>query len=187
MKPAPEKPHVPLHELFRVFFWIGASSFGGGLIGWIHRETVTKRSWLTDDQFLSGLALGQVMPGSNVSNISVYIGQTVRGWIGAGVALIAILCGPFFMVIGFAAVYDDIIKIPGFHSAMDGIAAAAVGIVLRLGWTGARHSCRKLPQAMVAIAVFIAIGIMQWPLVPVVGIIGPISIAIAWMGLRRHA
>ena len=91
------------------------------------------------------------------------------------------------MVIAFAAIYSDIINIPGFHSAMDGIAAAAVGIVLRMGWVGARHSCRRLPQAMVAVAVFICIGIMQWPLVPVVGVIAPVSIAIAWMGLRRNA
>jgi chromate transporter len=185
--PAGEKPTVPLHQIFRVFFFIGAFSFGGGLIGWIHRETVTKRKWLRDDQFLSGLALGQVLPGANVSNMAVYIGQLLRGWPGAGTALIAVLCGPFFLVIALASVYQDAIRIPGFHSAMDGIAAAAVGIVLRLGWAGARHSCRKFPQAMVAVAVFIAIGLMQWPLVPVVLVVAPVSIAIAWMQVRAHA
>ena len=97
------------------------------------------------------------------------------------------LTGPFFLVIAFAATYDSLIQIPGFHAAMDGIAAAAVGIVLRLGWVGARHSCRRLPQAMIALAVFICIGLMQWPLVPVVLVLGPISIAISWMQVRAHA
>jgi chromate transporter len=187
MTPAEDKPPVSLLEIFKVFFLIGAFSFGGGLIGWIHQETVTKRHWLKDEQFLSGLALGQVMPGANVTNMSVYIGQLLRGWVGAGVALMAVLTGPFFLVIALAAVYQDAIRIPGFHSAMDGIAAAAVGIVLRLGYVGARHSCRKLPQIAVAVAVFIAIGLMQWPLVPVVLVIAPVSIAIAWMQVRAHA
>ena len=122
-----DKPLVPLHQIFRVFFFIGATSFGGGLIGLIHRETVTIRKWLREDQFLSGLALGQVLPGANVSNMAVYIGQLLRGWVGAGIALIAVLTGPFFMVIAFVSTYDSLIRIPGFHSAMDGIAAAAVG------------------------------------------------------------
>ena len=187
MPPAEDKPLVPLHQIFRVFFFIGATSFGGGLIGLIHRETVTVRKWLREDQFLSGLALGQVLPGANVSNMAVYIGQLLRGWVGAGIALIAVLTGPFFMVIAFVSTYDSLIRIPGFHAAMDGIAAAAVGIVLRLGWVGARHSCRRIPQAMIALAVFISIGLMQWPLVPVVLVLGPISIAISWMQVRAHA
>jgi len=179
------RPRVPLYQIFQVFFAIGAFSFGGGLIGWMHREIVTKREWLRDEQFLSGLALGQVMPGANVSNMAVYIGQQLRGWLGACIALLAVLTGPFFLVIGLASVYDDAIRIPGFHAAMDGIAAAAVGMVMRLGWVGAKHSCKRLPQAMIAVAVFIAIGLMQWPLVPVVLILGPISIAIAWMQVRH--
>lgn len=187
MPPSEDPPQVPLHEIFKVFFFIGAFSFGGGLIGWIHRETVTKRPWLRDDQFLSGLALGQVLPGANVTNMSVYIGQLLRGWPGAATALLAVLAGPFFLVIALASVYQDAIRIPGFHSAMDGIAAAAVGIVLRLGYVGARHSCRRLPQMAVAVAVFIAIGLMQWPLVPVVVVIAPVSIAIAWIQVRPHA
>jgi chromate transporter len=60
MPEAPQK--VPLRDIFRVFFTIGASSFGGGVTGWMHRITVTQRGWLTNDKFLSGLALGQVLP-----------------------------------------------------------------------------------------------------------------------------
>jgi chromate transporter len=187
MTPAEDRSRVPLYEIFKVFFFIGAFSFGGGLIGWIHQETVSKRHWLRDDQFLSGLALGQVLPGANVTNMAVYIGQLLRGWVGAATALLAVLSGPFFLVIALASVYQDAIRIPGFHSAMDGIAAAAVGIVLRLGYVGARHSCRKLPQIAVAVAVFIAIGLMHWPLVPVVLVIAPVSIGIAWMQVRSHA
>ena len=174
------RPRVSLSAIASVFLQVGAFSFGGGVTGWMHRITVTQKGWLTEGQFLSGLALGQVLPGANVSNMAVYVGQVLRGPVGALVALFAVLTGPFFLVIAFASIYDDIIKLPFFHSAMDGIAAAAVGMVLRMGFAGASHGCRHLSMAAMVLAVFIAIGIMQWPLVPVVLVSAPISVALAW-------
>ena len=180
-------PKVPLRDIFRVFFTIGASSFGGGVTGWMHRIAVEQRGWLTNEKFLAGMALGQVLPGANVTNMAVYIGQQLRGSLGAAVALGAVLMGPFFLVIAVATLYDEAIKIPGFHSAMDGIAAAAVGMVLRIGTAGARHGCRKAAPVVIAIAVFIAIGILQWPLAPVALVAGPISVALAWPRGPRDA
>ena len=173
-------PRVPLRDIFRVFFTIGASSFGGGVTGWMHRITVDQRGWLTNEKFVAGLALGQVLPGANVTNMAVYIGQQLRGALGAAVALVAVLMGPFFLVIAVATLYDEAIKIPGFHSAMDGIAAAAVGMVLRIGTAGARHGCRKAAPALIALGVFVAIGILQWPLAPVALVAAPLSVALAW-------
>jgi chromate transporter len=179
-------PKVPLRDIFRVFFTVGASSFGGGVTGWMHRITVDQRGWLTNEKFLAGLALGQVLPGANVTNMAVYIGQQLRGALGALVALVAVLMGPFFLVIAVATLYDEAIKIPGFHSAMDGIAAAAVGMVLRIGTAGASHGCRKAAPVVIAVAVFVAIGILQWPLAPVALVAAPLSVALAWPRGRRQ-
>ena len=170
-----------------MFLQIGAFSFGGGVTGWIHRETVGRLGWLTNEQFLSGLALGQVLPGANVSNIAVYIGQLLRGWVGAATALVAVLTGPFFLVIAVSMVYGPAVKIPGFHAAMDGIAAAAVGMVLRMGYVGAMHGCRRWGAAFISVVVFVAIGILQWPLVPVVLVLAPLSVALAWPRRDHHA
>ena len=176
---AVDKERVPLASIFRVFFMIGATSFGGGLTAWIHRETVLKRGWLNDQQFLSGLALGQVLPGANVTNLAVYIGQLLRGPLGAAIAVGAVLTGPFFLCIGMSVIYDDAIRIPGFHAAMDGIAAAAVGMILRLGVMGA-GCCRKVAPALIALSMFIAIGLLKWPLLPVILTLAPLSVALAW-------
>ncbi len=59
----PTRDHVPLASLFLVFFRVGLFSFGGGLSGWIYREVVTLRGWMSDDDFFSGLALSQILPG----------------------------------------------------------------------------------------------------------------------------
>ncbi len=183
-----DKERVPLLAIFRVFFTIGATSFGGGLTGWIHRETVTQRGWLTHEQFLSGLALGQVLPGANVTNLAVYIGQLLRGAPGAIIAVVSVLAAPFFLCIGLALIYEDATRIPGFHAAMDGIAAAAVGMILRLGYMGAKSGCNRLATGSVALAVFLAIGVAQWPLFPVIAVAAPLSVWFAWpRGGGAHA
>ncbi len=178
---------VSLRDLFRVFFVIGATSFGGGLAAWIHRETVTRRRWLNNDQFLSGLALSQVLPGANVTNLAIYIGHALRGWVGALTAVTAVLAAPFFLCIAFAAIYGELSHIPGFHAAMEGVAATAVGMILRMGTIGALHSCRAIAPAAVAVAVFVAIGFLRWPLAPVVLVAAPISVALAWPRGDAHA
>jgi chromate transporter len=181
---ASDNERVPLAAIFRVFFMVGATSFGGGLTSSIHRETVIQRKWLTNEQFLAGMALGQVLPGGNVSNIAVYVGQTLRGAAGAAIAPCAILTAPFFFCIGMAVVYDDATRIPGFHAAMDGVAAAAIGMMLRMGFMGARHSCARPAPILIAVAVFFGVGVEQWPLLPVLAVAAPLSLWSAW---RRTA
>jgi chromate transporter len=176
-----------LFELFSVFFRIGLFSFGGGVSGWMHRETVTKRGWIDHEQFLSGLALSQILPGANVSNLAVYIGHCVRGWTGAVVAMFSVLIGPTIAVMSFATIYPDLSAVPGFHAAMDGIAVAAVGMIIRMGWITATHSCRHLRPALIAALTFIGIEFFHVQLPVLVIVLAPLSIALAWFERIDHA
>src|SRR5258708_22028525 len=74
---------VTLPTIASVFSRIGLSSFGGGLIAWMHREAVERRRWVGDQEFLSGLAIRQVLPGGNMVNMSLYLGTRLRGALGA--------------------------------------------------------------------------------------------------------
>ncbi|MFC7538907.1 chromate transporter [Siccirubricoccus deserti] len=79
------KAEARLGEILLVFTSLGMASFGGGLPGWMHREVVVRRGWMTDEAFLAGVALGQVLPGPNSINLALYIGQHCvacreRGW-----------------------------------------------------------------------------------------------------------
>lgn len=175
----PAQP-VSLWSLYKLFFVVGLFSFGGGLTAWFHREIVLVRKWMTDDEFFSGYSLSQVLPGVNSTNMAVYIGQHARGAIGASVALLALLTGPFVIVIAAAITYHRLIEIPGFAAGMAGIATAAVGMIFRLGIVSAKTSWRYVPSAIVLVATFLAVGVLQWPLIPVVLVLAPISIAICW-------
>src|ERR1043166_6339246 len=100
---------ISLWSIYKLFFLLGAMSFGGGLTAWFHREVVLVRGWMTDDQFFSGYSLAQVLPGVNSTNMAVYIGQHVRGALGSCVALGAMLTGPFIIVIVAATAYHWLI------------------------------------------------------------------------------
>ncbi len=136
----PAQP-VSLFALYRLCFVVGLFSFGGGLTAWFHREVVQVRGWMTDDEFFSGYSLAQILPGVNSTNMAVYIGQHLRGAIGSTAALMGLLTGPFVIVIAAAAVYHHLVVLPGFPAIMGGVAAAAVGMMFRLGHdVGARRA-----------------------------------------------
>jgi len=175
----PTQP-VSLFALYRICFVVGLFSFGGGLTAWFHREVVQVRGWMTDDEFFSGYSLAQILPGVNSTNMAVYIGQHLRGALGSATALLGLLSGPFVIVIAAASVYHHLVVLPGFPAIMAGVAAAAVGMMFRLGMTSARGAHRRIPSLLVLVATFVAIGVMQWPLLPVLLVLAPLSIALSW-------
>ncbi|MDB5561565.1 MAG: chromate transporter, partial [Hyphomicrobiales bacterium] len=72
-----------LVDIFVGFSKAGLSAIGGGVTGWMMREFVQNRRWLSEREFLSGLALAQAFPGVNVVNLSIWIGFQLRGGRGA--------------------------------------------------------------------------------------------------------
>jgi len=178
--PAAPVPAVPLFSLYRVFFVLGLLSFGGGVSAWMHREVVQVRGWMTDAEFISGFALAQILPGVNSANLAVYLGQHLRGPAGAAAALTGMLTGPFTVVILAAIAYHRLVGLPGFAAATAGVAAVAVGMLLRLGFTLAWRVPRRVAAYAAMLATFVAVGVLNWPLVPVVAAIAPLSIIAAW-------
>jgi chromate transporter len=177
---------VPLKSIYRVFFEIGLFSFGGAVSGWIQREVVEVRKWMSHEDFLSGIALAQIMPGANATNSAVYVGQRLRGVAGAATALAAMMTGPFCAIVIAAMTYQTLLKLPGFQQAMIGTAAAAVGMLLRTSVTSARLSARGLVPALVMAATFVAVGIFRLPLLAVICVVAPVSVGLAfWASERR--
>lgn len=188
MNPSPASapaPHAPptLIAIFFVFCRIGLLSFGGGLSGWVFREVVVLRGWLTEDKFMSGLALSQILPGTNVANLAVYVGQRLHGVAGSVVAALALLCGPFVAVLALASVYGVVQHWPYADVAMEGVAASAVGLLLIVAGRGARRAARTVAGTVAMVATFAGVGLMHWPLLAVVAVVGPLSVIAAWQGL----
>jgi chromate transporter len=175
-----ESGPIPLREIFRVFFNIGAGSFGGGLSGWVYREVTQKRGWIKHDEMMAGIALSQVMPGANIANVCVYTGHELRGMKGALAALVGMLCVPFFASVVAYLIWDQIAAYPILQSVIDGVTAAAVGFNLRVAFVGARRAARKVATMASFTGTFVTIGLLQWPILPVMAVIAPLSIVLAW-------
>jgi chromate transporter len=178
-------PVPSLWHIFAAFFRLGCTSFGGGNAGWLYREMVLRRRWIGDDGFLAAMALGQVMPGANGVKLTVLIGRQLRGGPGAALALFGLLSGPFAIILAIGAIYAGIGQGSILHAMLDGVAAIVVGLTFATGlgsvWRGAPG---PLPLTMTALTV-LCVGILRWPLVPVVLVLAPVSIGLAFVLPRR--
>lgn len=186
MSPATPPPRAGFGELLLLFGKLGMASFGGGLAGWMHHEVVRKRHWMSEEGFLAGVALGQVMPGANSLNLALYIGLQLRGVAGAVAAFIGLVGPPFLFIIGLMLVYDRIAGLPGLAVVLVGVAAAGIGNTCVVGLRTAL-SMRRVGPWLVAIAVFVAVGLLRWPMLPVMLAMAPIGILFAARAERGRA
>jgi chromate transporter len=185
--PAPSPPDgapaplIPYIEIAMLFARIGITSFGGGLSAWLYREVVEQRGWLKADDFLGALALGQILPGSNVVNLSIYVGQRLRGAVGSVVAVLSLLLPPMVSVVLIAALVHHYGNLVWLHQALEGVAAAAVGMTISMGVKTARRaiSVNRFAWVMILL-VFVTVGLLALPLVPVVLVLAPLGLAFVW-------
>lgn len=179
LMPPPSEPPT-IGTLYKIFFFMGLFSFGGGMTAWFHRETVIMRNWVTNADFVSGYAMSQVMPGVNSTNMAVYLGNRLRGTPGALVCVLGLLSAPFVVVIAVAAAYDYLNSIPGFSLLMAGVGSAAMGLLLRLGISVGQNVKRGIAPYLALAATFFAVGVMRWSIIPVLLVIAPLSIWASW-------
>src|ERR1700691_4838924 len=181
--PTPQ-PAPSLGELFVAFATISLSGFGG-VLAWSRRMMVEQRRWLTPEQFNEAYALCAILPGGNILNFSVVFGSRFRGPAGALVAIAGLMGPPLLLFMMIGAIYAHYGDLPVLRRMLTGVASAAAGLMMatvaKMARPLFRH--RAVTGPLVALATFVAIGIMQWPLPLVLAVIVPVSIAAAWVRL----
>ncbi len=182
--PSPSAP-VPLATLFLACLKLGLLSFGGGLSGWVYQEFVIRRGWISEDDFASSLAMGQMLPGGNVANLVICLGEQLRGALGAATAVFGLLVGPFFAVIAIAALIGHLPETRTLEIALTGAASAAIGLLITLCWRGLRRASRTPAMLGVVLVVAVGVGVLQLPLLLVTLGVAPVSVTIAWRQGRR--
>jgi chromate transporter len=176
---------IGLGRIFLAFLRLGSTSFGGGTAGWLHREMVLRRGWIDDATFLSDFALGQAIPGSNGVKLTVQIGQRLHGAAGATIALLGLLAAPFAIVLAIGAAYAGFGEHRVVHAMLDGVAAAVIGLTFATGLRSAVQSAPGMVPLAIAAAVVLGVGVMRWSIIPVVGVLAPLSIGLALLRGRR--
>lgn len=131
LKQADEPAGYTLWQLMRYFLRLGTLGFGGpvALVGFMHRDLVEERKWISEADYKEGLALAQIAPGPLAAQLAIYLGFVHHRIHGATVAGFAFVIPSFLMVLGLGMAYVSYGGLPWMQAVFYGVGAAVLGIM----------------------------------------------------------
>ena len=185
----PLQPADPT-ELFWSFTWLALQGFGG-VLAVVQRELVERKRWMTNEEFVEDWAVAQVMPGPNVVNLSIMIGDRYFGWRGAFAALAGMLMLPLVLVLALALLYAHWAVHPAVAGALRGMGAVAAGLIggtgLKLVMALQKHPLGLLSSALFAVATFVAMAWLRVPLPWMLLVLGGSACGLTWRKITPWA
>ena len=168
-----------LADIFISFTLLALQGFGG-VLAIVQRELVEKKQWLTPEEFVEDWAVAQIMPGPNVMNLCMMVGNRYFGLPGAITALAGMITIPLIIVLLLALTYAQFSDHPGVAGALRGMSAVTSGMIfasgLKLIPALNKHPLGKTSALILSAVCFVCVGIFRVPLVYVLLGLG----AIAW-------
>jgi chromate transporter len=188
--PVPASPSSNLRSVSRKTLFAGFLKMGllgfGGVLPWARRIIVDEQRWLDDREFAELIGVCQMLPGPNVVNLSVIIGARSHGPVGSLIALTAILFVPVGLMLLIATFYASVAHEPVARNAIAGASAAAAGLILGTALRLLIQTRPPLRGLLTGAAAFIAVGVLQWPLVWVIVVLIVAGIAAEWRASRAQ-
>jgi len=183
------RPRSP-RELFVAFTLLALQGFGG-VLAVAQRVLCEQRRWLTKEEFLEILAVGQVLPVPNVCNVALMVGDRFFGWRGAFAALAGMMTVPLLIVLAVTVAYSEFALDPAVAGALKGMGAVAAGLIVGTGLK-LMIALRVNPMGVTVCAAlgavtFVAVAILRWPLVWVLLGLGLLACLYAWKRLGAVA
>jgi chromate transporter len=184
----PRAHPASLSDLFLAFTVLALQGFGG-VLAVIQREMVERKRWLTQEEFLEDWAVAQIMPGPNVCNIALMIGDRYFGLRGALTALAGMLAVPLLVVLGLAVLHSHYAHHPGVEGALRGMAAVAAGMITATGVKlAAALRTHPLPwwqSGAAAVLCVVCVVIFKLPLIWVL-LLGGVCVGLTWRVLQAR-
>ncbi len=125
-----------LREFLGYFLYLGTFGFGGpiALAGYMQRDLVETRRWISKEDYLDGLALAQLAPGPLAAQLAMYLGYVRAGIFGATAVSLAFILPSFLMVLGISWLYVRFGGLAWMQALFYGIGAAVIGIIVRAAY-----------------------------------------------------
>lgn len=162
--------------IFSSFFRIGITSFGGGLVAYLRDEIVTNRGWMTGEEFLAALEIGQTLPGLNSVNVAIIAGRKLAGPRGAIAASVGLVIPGAVILVILGLLYVRFRNNRDVAAALAGIAAAAVGLLFQVTLKiGARQFLNPLDLFFVLLT-FVLVGLCHVSLPVALFLIAPFAV-----------
>ena len=171
---------VPLAALFTAFVAVSLYGVGGGSgIVWARRIAVENRRWISDREFADIVSLCQFMPGPNIVGIAVCVGAKMRGTVGTIAAVSGFLVIPWAIGFSVGLLFLEYAHAPVLRNILSGIAATAAGLLIATGIRLLLPHRRRSVALLFAGLAFGLITVAKLPLLAVLFVLVPLSIAIA--------
>jgi chromate transporter len=175
----PESPS----ELFCAFTMLALQGFGG-VLAVSQRMLCDEKRWLSAAQYVEVLTIAQVLPGPNVCNLALLVGNRFFGWRGALAALGGMMMIPLAIVLALTVLYAQVAQVPAVSGALRGMGAVSAGLVvgtaLKLAETLRGNAMRGPACLFFGSAAFVAVALLRWPLAWVLLGVGATACAFAW-------
>src|SRR4028118_1812953 len=145
MEENPLQPSYTLKQLIQYFFKLGYAGFGGpvALVGYMHRDLVEERKWISEEDYKDGLALAQLAPGPLAAQLGIYLGYVHYKTLGATLCGLAFVLPSFFMVVAIGLAYKMFGGLAWMQAIFYGVGAAVVGIIIISSYKLAEKSISK--------------------------------------------
>jgi chromate transporter len=177
-------------DLFFSFSLLALQGFGG-VLAVAQRELVERKQWLTAEEFVEDWAVAQILPGPNVVNLSLMLGDRYFGWRGALAGVAGMLSFPLVLVLLLAAAFAGVADDPQAQGALRGMGAVAAGLIIAAGLRlvpALKSNVMGLaPCVALMAATFAAVALLRVPLLWVLLSIGGLGCAWAYVCLGRLA
>jgi chromate transporter len=177
-------------ELFVAFSLLALQGFGG-VLAVVQRELVDKKKWLTPEEFIEDWAVAQILPGPNVVNLSLMLGDRYFGWRGSLVGVAGMLCFPLVIVLVMAAAFAGVADNPQAQGALRGMGAVAAGLIAAAGLRlvpALKSNVMGLGACVALVmATFAAVALLRVPLAWVLLGVGGVGCVWAYVCLGRLA
>jgi chromate transporter len=164
------------------FALVGLTGFGG-VLPWTQRMIVDRKRWLNEREFAELLPLAQLLPGPNVANIATILGQRYRGPLGSIVAVFGLYLFPSMVTIGLGLAYARWSSSPITVHLLSGLMPAATGLVVATSLRLVRSLPRTWRTSFFVALTAVTVGILQWPLLAVLALSGPVAV---WLAYRTR-
>ena len=161
----------------------------GGVLAVVQREIVDRKQWMTRQEFIEEWSVAQIMPGPNVINLSILMGNRYFGWRGSCAAVAGILTFPLLVLLVLALLFSGVSGYAPAQGAMRGLGAVVAGLIAATGLRmieGLRQNAMgALACAALAVAAFTLIALLRLPLAWALPGLGSLACLWAWRQIGR--
>ena len=197
-----ETPQIKLWHIARTFLAIGLGSFSLAALGEAKNWMTKKRQWFTDDEYMQGLGLAQLLPGAPTVNLTSYLGFRLRGIAGAATATICFLIPCFLLMLLLSHLYFQYGKMPIVSGLFHGLGALVVGLVFNTILNLLGSGVKTIFSWLMAVAGFAMVFWLRMGVIKILLIAGGASLVMvlltsrwpalsrwtgSWSGLRKNS